>query len=223
MPPAKGFLSLSLCQPVLCCLTSYSIESLLPPSLLTVLRGRGWLRCGGRIVGGLSARASERWLALAQSAFLKGFSPASPLVPLVPPRRATLADAAAERGASRRPCRRRPPTRRAQGPIALLHTPHTRTHSPSKRERGGQRNASLSCFSHKEDERGREGKGEGGRLLPRPSTSLFMVSRSSALRKEGIEEREGGRRRGRAGEHPSRNDLDPVKKRGRGSWGGGEG
>ena len=209
LPPAKGFLSLSAkCQPVLCCLTSYSIESLLPPSLLTVLRGRGWLRCGGRIVGGLSARASERWLALAQSAFLKGFSPASPLVPLVPPRRATLADAAAERGASRRPCRRRPPTRRAQGPIALLHTPHTRTHSPSKRERGGQRNASLSCFSHKEDERGREGereRGEGGRLLPRPSTSLFMVSRSSALRKEGIERNRGerGRETQREGERAS--------------------
>ena len=59
--------------------------------------------------------------------------------------------------------------------------------------------------------REREG-GEGGRLLPRPSTSLFMVSRSSASRKEG--RKEGIERRDREGEreHPSRNDLDPVKK-----------
>ena len=70
--------------------------------------------------------------ARAQSAFLKGFSPLRPLsplsplcAPLAPPPRATLADASAEGGASRRPCGRRPPTRRAQGPLALLSYPHT--------------------------------------------------------------------------------------------------
>ena len=48
--------------------------------------------------------------------------------------------------------------------------------------------------------REREG-GEGGRLLPRPSTSLFMVSRSSASRKEG--RKEGIERRDREGERAS--------------------
>ena len=193
--------SLSLSLPTCPVLPDFLFDRIPPPSLLTVLRGRGWLRCGGRIVGGLSARASERWLARAQSAFLKGFSPASPLVPLVPPRRATLADAAAERGASRRPCRRRPPTRRAQGPIALLHTPHTRTHSPSKRERGGQRNASLSCFSHKEDERGREGKG-GGRKAVAEAVDLVVygveVERFEEGRNRGERGRETQREGGRA-------------------------
>ena len=36
-----------------------------------------------------------------------------------------MVDASAEGGASRRPCGRRPPTRRAQGPLALLSYPHT--------------------------------------------------------------------------------------------------
>ena len=133
-PPPKDFLSLPLCQPVPPAPARLLIRSnpSLPLSLLAALggRGRGWLRCalwvGGLLASSLACARCER-SARAQSASLKGFSPACPVVPLVPPRRATLADAAAERGASRRPCRRRPPTRRAQGPIALLHT---RAHTP---------------------------------------------------------------------------------------------
>ena len=97
-----------------------SLPSFLPSLLSPHRSGRPWVVAVlwvGSLAARTLARARALALARAQSASLKGFSP---LVPLVPPRRATLADAAAERGASRRPCRRRPPTRRAQGPIALL-------------------------------------------------------------------------------------------------------
>ena len=103
-----------------------------------------------------------------------------------------MADASAEGGASRRPCGRRPPTRRAQGPLALLSYPHSvRPHALTP-----TRAAAASAAFRTRRERGRR---EGEAVAEAVDLVVYGVEverpeRRGEERREGIKEREGGER-----------------------------
>ena len=95
---------------------------------------------------------------------------------------------------------------KAPSPYSRIHTlrPHSLPHAPPP--------PPQLLFAH------------GGREREAVAEAVDLVVYGVEVeRPERRERREGIKERGRGREHPSRNDLDPVKKRGRGSWVGWEG